>query len=87
MITRIELDNTNGIVNFISSITLVNITSLVSENRFSDGAVRISDYFNRPIIIEQNDNMDELTRGMSYQSQKASDQYFDPEVSYDEQRV
>lgn len=31
--------------------------------------------------------MDELTRGMSYQSQKASDQYFDPEVSYDEQRV
>lgn len=52
----------------------------MNENRFSDGAVRMSDYFNRPIIIEQNDNMDKLTRGMSYQPQKASDRYFDPEV-------
>lgn len=52
----------------------------MNEHRFPDGVVRLSDYFNRPIIIEQNDNMDDLTRGMSYQPQKASDQYFDPEV-------
>lgn len=54
--------------------------SLVNEQRFSNDALRLSDHFNRPGIIEECDNMDDLTRGMSYQPEKASDQFFDAEV-------
>ncbi|XP_043797588.1 peroxidase isoform X1 [Apis laboriosa] len=74
-------EHSNAAFRYFHSL-IAGFLDLVNENRFSDGAVRLSDYFNRPIIIEQNDNMDELTRGMSYQPQKASDQYFDPEITH-----
>lgn len=54
--------------------------SLVKEDRFSHSALRLSTYMNKPSIIEENDNMDDLTRGMSFQPEKASDQFFDAEV-------
>lgn len=38
--------------------------SLISEIRSSTGALRLSDWFNRPAIIEANDNYDSLTRGL-----------------------
>ncbi|XP_026670938.1 peroxidase-like [Ceratina calcarata] len=55
--------------------------NLVTEYRSSKGALRLSDHFNRPGIIERFNNMDDLTRGMSYQPEKASDQYFDAEIT------
>lgn len=55
--------------------------NLVTENRFTNGALRLSDHFNRPGVIEEGNNMDDLTRGMSYQPEKASDQYFDAEIT------
>ncbi|XP_012141532.2 peroxidase [Megachile rotundata] len=55
--------------------------NLVNKHRYSNGALRLSDHFNRPEIIEQNNNMDDLTRGLSYQPQKASDQFFDEEIT------
>lgn len=36
---------------------------MISEIRSSTGALRLSDWFNRPAIIEANDNYDSLTRG------------------------
>ncbi|XP_029047314.2 peroxidase [Osmia bicornis bicornis] len=55
--------------------------NLVNEHRYSNGAVRLSDHFNRPGVIEEHDNMDALTRGLSFQPQKANDQFFDLEIT------
>ncbi|XP_076625246.1 peroxidase [Colletes latitarsis] len=55
--------------------------NLVTEHRFTNGALRLSDHFNRPGVIEERNNMDDLTRGMAYQPEKASDQYFDAEIT------
>nr|XP_050848620.1 peroxidase-like [Vespula vulgaris]XP_050848621.1 peroxidase-like [Vespula vulgaris]XP_050848622.1 peroxidase-like [Vespula vulgaris]XP_050848623.1 peroxidase-like [Vespula vulgaris] len=55
---------------------------LINEERKSvPFPLRLSDYLNKPSIIEKNDNMDELTRGLSYQAQLASDQFFDEEIT------
>ncbi|XP_035725197.1 peroxidase-like [Vespa mandarinia] len=55
---------------------------LINEERQSvPFPLRLSDYLNKPSIIEKNDNMDELTRGLSYQAQLASDQFFDKEIT------
>ncbi|XP_076249347.1 peroxidase [Calliopsis andreniformis] len=54
---------------------------LMNENRFVQSALRLSDYLNKPGIIEKFNNMDDLMRGMSYQPQKASDIFFDVEVA------
>ncbi|XP_068626803.1 peroxidase-like [Battus philenor] len=54
---------------------------LVNENRKSVGAVRLSDWFNRPILIETRDVFDDLTRGLTAQAQDYSDQYWDSEVT------
>ncbi|XP_033333210.2 peroxidase [Megalopta genalis] len=55
--------------------------NLVTKQRFTRGSLRLSDHFNRAGIIEEDDNMDGLTRGMSYQPEKASDRYFDAEIT------
>lgn len=64
----------------ISSLMFV-LSSLVTEHRTSFGNIRMSDWFNRPVVIEQNDNFDDLTRGMGTQPELKSDEYHDSEVS------
>lgn len=53
---------------------------MVSEKRNSYGNIRISDWFNRPAILEQGNAFDELTRGLGTQPQLAADVYHDREV-------
>lgn len=53
---------------------------LMTEERHSKGAVRLSDYFNNPSILEYGDNFNDLTRGLVTQPQQASDQYHTVEV-------
>lgn len=54
---------------------------LIGEQRGSYGAFRLSDFFNRPGIIEDGDNMDKLTRGMATQSQEEVDPFITSEVT------
>lgn len=56
--------------------------SLISEIRSSTGALRLSDWFNRPAIIEANDNYDSLTRGHATQPQELTDINFDAEIKH-----
>ncbi|XP_049797648.1 peroxidase-like [Schistocerca nitens] len=55
---------------------------LVTEHRDSFSALRLSDHFNRPEIIEQGDNFDDLVRGLSSQPQENVDQYFTKEITW-----
>ncbi|CAG9772547.1 unnamed protein product [Ceutorhynchus assimilis] len=54
---------------------------LVSEKRNSYGNIRISDWFNRPAILEQGNSFDELTRGLGTQPELAADAYHDREIT------
>lgn len=54
--------------------------SLIGEDRNLLTAVRLSDYFNRPTIIEKGYNMDHLSRGLMTQSQEEVDPFFTSEV-------
>jgi hypothetical protein len=54
---------------------------LYDEHRSSFDALRLSDHFNRPQIIEEGNNFDDLARGMHTQPQEASDKFFTKEVS------
>lgn len=56
--------------------------SLISEIRSSTGALRLSDWFNRPAIIEANDNYDSLTRGHATQPEELTDINFDAEIKH-----
>lgn len=56
--------------------------SLISEIRSSLGSLRLSDWFNRPVIIEQNDNYDSLTRGLATQPEQLTDNNYDPEIRH-----
>jgi hypothetical protein len=55
---------------------------LVDEHRYSYSynSMRLSDHFNRPGVIEENENLDKLSRGMAFQPQEESDQWIDREV-------
>ncbi|XP_015600700.1 peroxidase isoform X2 [Cephus cinctus] len=57
--------------------------SLVNELRYSPNGrgFRLSDVLNKPGILEEADNMDDLTRGMASQPQEASDEHFDKEIT------
>lgn len=55
--------------------------SLLSELRSVLGSLRLSDWFNRPGIIEVGDNFDSLTRGHATQPEELTDINFDREVS------
>lgn len=57
------------------------VNRLIDEHRSSYEALRLSDHFNRPQIIEEGNNFDDLARGMHTQPQEASDKYFTKEVS------
>ncbi|XP_037896461.1 peroxidase [Glossina fuscipes] len=55
---------------------------LISEIRSVAGALRLSDWFNRPGIIELGDNFDSLTRGHATQPQELTDINFDREIKH-----
>ncbi|CAK9801255.1 Pxd [Anthophora quadrimaculata] len=73
-------EHSNAAFRYFHSL-IAGYLNLVTEHRSSNGALRLSDHFNRPGIIEECNNMDDLTRGMAYQQEKASDQYFDAEIT------
>lgn len=54
---------------------------LIAEDRRSYGALRLSDYFNRPGVIEQGDNFDNLGRGLQTQPQETVDPFFTSEIT------
>lgn len=56
--------------------------SLVSEIRATTGFLRLSDWFNRPAVIEANDNYDSLTRGLATQEEQLTDNNYDPEIKH-----
>lgn len=55
--------------------------SLISELRSRTGSLRLSDWLNRPAVLETNDNYDSLARGLATQPEQLADINFDPEVS------
>ncbi|XP_057663235.1 peroxidase isoform X1 [Diorhabda carinulata] len=54
---------------------------LVTENRISYGSLRLSDWFNRPQVLEEGNNFDELARGLNTQPELATDAYHDSEIT------
>ncbi|XP_063992692.1 peroxidase-like isoform X2 [Diachasmimorpha longicaudata] len=55
---------------------------LVMEDRSaSQSLLRLSDWFMRPSIIEQADNMDALTRGLADQPEQNRDEFYDREIT------
>lgn len=44
--------------------------------------MRLSDWFNRPAIIEVGDNYDSLSRGLATQPEQLTDINFDPEIKH-----
>lgn len=56
--------------------------SLISESRARVGSLRLSDWFNRPVIVESGDNFDFLSRGMATQPQELTDINFDVEIKH-----
>lgn len=54
----------------------------MTEKRDSYGSIRMSDWFNRPGILEEGDNFDQLTRGLNTQPELASDVYHNSEVMH-----
>jgi peroxidase len=56
--------------------------SLISESRSRVGSLRLSDWFNRPVIVESGDNYDFLSRGMATQPEELTDINFDVEIKH-----
>ncbi|XP_014244357.1 peroxidase-like [Cimex lectularius] len=54
---------------------------LLGEERHVYGSLRLSDFFNKPSVIEEGDNMDKLTRGMATQNQEEIDPFITSEVT------
>ena len=50
--------------------------------RASTGALRLSDWWNRPAIVEAGDNYDSLTRGLATQPEELTDINIDAEVKH-----
>ncbi|XP_013174136.1 PREDICTED: peroxidase-like isoform X2 [Papilio xuthus] len=55
--------------------------NLITEDRILARSVRLSDWFNRPALLEKGDGFDDLVRGLSYQAADKSDEYWDFEVT------
>lgn len=67
---------------FVHTFFVVVIFSLITEIRSSTGSLRLSDWLNRPAIIEAGDNYDFLIRGLSTQPEQLTDINFDPEIKH-----
>ena len=74
--TNLEFINNN-----IKTILLCIFRRLMSENRRVVGTVRMSDWFNRPLLLELDNAFDHLTRGLATQEQDFSDQFWDSEIT------
>ncbi|KAG5868999.1 hypothetical protein JTB14_007128 [Gonioctena quinquepunctata] len=55
--------------------------NLVSESREVYKTVRLSDWYFRPQVLEDDDNFDGFTRGLNTQPPKSSDRFLDKEVT------
>lgn len=55
---------------------------LISEIRARTGSLRLSDWFNRPGVLESGDNFDSITRGHATQPEQLTDINFDPEIKH-----
>lgn len=62
-------------------IYLIYFYSLISEKRRLISAVRLSDWFNRPLLLELDDSFNNLLRGLAHQQQGFSDQFLDSEIT------
>lgn len=56
--------------------------SFVAEERTVANRIRLSDWFNRPVVVESGDNFDFLSRGMTTQPQETTDINNDVEVKH-----
>lgn len=56
--------------------------SFISEIRSSTGSLRLSDWFNRPAIVEAGENYDFLIRGMGTQPEQLTDINYDAEIKH-----
>ncbi|CAG4970311.1 unnamed protein product [Parnassius apollo] len=54
---------------------------LFTEYRFPYQSIRLSDWINKPSILEKNNGYDGLAIGLSFEPQDKSDQYFDLEIT------
>ncbi|XP_065171043.1 LOW QUALITY PROTEIN: peroxidase-like [Atheta coriaria] len=54
---------------------------LVTEHRHSYGNLRLSDWLLRPSVLEQGNNFDDLSRGLSTQPEMDNDQFHDSEIT------
>nr|BAM20393.1 peroxidase [Papilio polytes] len=54
---------------------------VLKENRNLERVLRLSDWFNRPSVIEERGTFDGLARGLTYQPEDKADQYFDKEIT------
>ncbi|KAL7029256.1 hypothetical protein ACKWTF_006169 [Chironomus riparius] len=54
----------------------------VAEERTISNTIRLSDWFNRPVVVESGDNFDFLSRGMTTQPQETTDINNDVEVKH-----
>jgi peroxidase len=54
----------------------------VSEAHSRVGSLRLSDWFNRPVIIEQDHNFDHLAKGLATQPEQLTDINFDKEIKH-----
>ncbi|XP_011872591.1 PREDICTED: peroxidase-like isoform X2 [Vollenhovia emeryi] len=73
-------EHSNAAIRYFHS-NIAGLLNLVLENRSSFAALRLSDHFNRPGIIEMGNNLDDLTRGCAHQPQKDTDLFFDKEIT------
>ncbi|KAK6617631.1 hypothetical protein RUM44_005219 [Polyplax serrata] len=54
---------------------------LITENRYNHGSIRLSDHYNDPTVLEESNNFDDLTRGLSSQPQRATDKFHTSEIT------
>ncbi|XP_072950075.1 peroxidase-like isoform X2 [Epargyreus clarus] len=54
---------------------------LITEHRNNVGAIRLSDWFNRPLVLELDDAFNKLARGLTVQPQDYSDQFWTVEIT------
>ncbi|KAL0125820.1 hypothetical protein PUN28_004702 [Cardiocondyla obscurior] len=80
VIANVLNEHSNAAFRYFHS-NIAGFLNLVLEDRSPYAALRLSDHFNRPGIIEKGNNLDDLTRGFATQPQKDTDRYFDREIT------
>ncbi|XP_034944440.1 peroxidase-like [Chelonus insularis] len=73
-------EHSNGAFRVFHSL-IAGYLKLIAEDRSSQKSLRLSDWFQKPGIIEQANNMDDLTRGLADQPEQARNEYYDHEIT------